>query len=84
MKLTDFGIAKELEYAEQLSKTFVGTFTYMSPERILGQPYDTKSDVWSFGLVMYELGKAAAYAATGRHPFENSKTYLDLAQLVEK
>jgi serine/threonine protein kinase len=56
VKLTDFGIAKELEHANELSRTNVGTFAYMSPERILGQPYNTKSDVWSFGIVMYELG----------------------------
>lgn len=63
VKVTDFGIAKELEYAEQMSKTFVGTFTYMSPERINGQQYDTKSDVWSLGIVMYELGNSDCYAS---------------------
>lgn len=39
-----------------MSRTSVGTITYMSPERILGKPYNAKSDVWSFGIVMYELG----------------------------
>lgn len=45
-----------MDYAEQMSKTAVGTFTYMSPERIFGKAYDAKSDIWSFGIIMYELG----------------------------
>jgi serine/threonine protein kinase len=55
VKLTDFGIAKELDNTAALAQTFVGTSTYMSPERATGQPYSYQADVWSIGLVVYEL-----------------------------
>lgn len=59
--LTDFGISRQL--AESiLAKTFVGSFRYMSPERISHGPYDARSDVWSAGLSLLE-------AATGRFPY---------------
>jgi serine/threonine protein kinase len=48
VKLTDFGISRELSTAV-LAKTFIGSFKYMSPERILHQPYDYASDIWSLG-----------------------------------
>ncbi|GMF08852.1 unnamed protein product [[Candida] boidinii] len=38
-----------------MADTFVGTSTYMSPERIQGGVYSVKGDVWSLGLVLYEL-----------------------------
>ncbi len=52
MKLADFGVARKLGGAagSELSKTFVGTVGYMSPERIQGQRYNAKADVWGFGL----------------------------------
>lgn len=48
VKLTDFGISRELSTAV-LAKTFIGSFKYMSPERIMHQPYDYASDIWSLG-----------------------------------
>lgn len=62
VKVTDFGISKEFIDGIEYSKTFVGTRAFMSPERISCCEYDYKSDVWSFGLVLYEL-------ATGVHPY---------------
>ena len=55
VKLADFGIAKELDSTAALAQTFVGTSTYMSPERATGQAYSYQADVWSVGLVVYEL-----------------------------
>merc|ERR1711990_648573 len=49
VKLTDFGIAREMENSIQMAKTFVGTFKYMSPERMQSEPYNYKSDIWSLG-----------------------------------
>lgn len=61
IKLCDFGVSGEL--INSIADTFVGTSTYMSPERIQGAQYSVKSDVWSFGLMLMEL-------ALGRFPFD--------------
>ena len=53
-KLGDFGIARELEKTTGgLSKK--GTYTYMAPEVYLGKPYNDSVDIYSLGLVMYQL-----------------------------
>lgn len=57
VKLSDFGISRELPENVDFSKTAVGTRSYMSPERIEGGKYSFKSDVWGIGLIIYELGK---------------------------
>jgi len=67
VKLTDFGIAKDLDTTLAMAGTFVGTVTYMSPERCLGQDYSLASDIWSVGMVIYEL-------ATGKYPFADIST----------
>jgi mitogen-activated protein kinase kinase len=58
LKLCDFGVSGEL--INSIAVTFVGTSTYMSPERIQGSRYTVKSDVWSLGITLLELalGKA--------------------------
>lgn len=63
IKLCDFGVSSELEGS--IAETFVGTGTYMAPERIQGSPYTVKSDVWSVGLTLMEL-------AIGKFPFGGS------------
>jgi len=52
--LCDFGVSGEL--INSIAVTFVGTSTYMSPERIQGSRYTVKSDVWSLGITLLELG----------------------------
>ncbi len=56
VKLLDFGVAKA---ASKLHKTKVGTlkgkFAYMSPEQCLGQPVDNRSDLFSLGIVLWEV-----------------------------
>ncbi|KIW74765.1 hypothetical protein Z517_11535 [Fonsecaea pedrosoi CBS 271.37] len=63
IKLCDFGVATET--VNSVANTFVGTSTYMAPERIQGGAYTIKSDVWSVGLTVMEL-------AIGRFPFDSS------------
>ena len=65
IKLCDFGVSGEL--VNSIADTFVGTSTYMAPERIQGAKYSIKSDVWSVGLTVMEL-------AIGRFPFDASET----------
>ncbi|KAJ8245752.1 hypothetical protein COCON_G00235160 [Conger conger] len=48
-------LGKTLERSSCYAHTEVGTFHYRSPERIEGKPYNSKSDVWALGCVLYEL-----------------------------
>ncbi|KAL6933151.1 uncharacterized protein HGUI_02070 [Hanseniaspora guilliermondii] len=62
VKICDFGVSKNT--VNSIVDTFVGTSTYMSPERIQGGIYTTKGDVWSLGLSIIEL-------LTGKFPLDN-------------
>ncbi|KAL8283210.1 hypothetical protein RQP46_005988 [Phenoliferia psychrophenolica] len=76
IKICDFGVSGEL--INSVADTFVGTSTYMSPERISGDPYTVKSDVWSLGITLVEL-------ALGRFPFSSDDEPFsdeDLSQLT--
>ena len=55
VKLGDFGIAKGFKNTLDKAKTMVGTPYYLSPEIISCKPYDTKSDIWSVGVLLYEM-----------------------------
>ncbi|MCL4264248.1 MAG: protein kinase [Anaerolineae bacterium] len=62
--VTDFGLAKLLEGGvETQTGTFLGTMPYMSPEQCRGRHIDGRSDIYSLGILLYQL-------ATGRLPFE--------------
>jgi peptide/nickel transport system substrate-binding protein len=62
--LTDFGIAKIVEGTVQFTQSgaILGTPAYMSPEQILGDELDGRTDIYSLGVVLFEM-------ATGRPPF---------------
>ncbi|KAH1055254.1 hypothetical protein J1N35_033319 [Gossypium stocksii] len=62
VKITDFGVSAIMTSTSGLANTFVGTYNYMSPERIIGGNYGNKSDIWSLGLVLLEC-------ATGQFPY---------------
>ncbi|CAK7352544.1 unnamed protein product [Dovyalis caffra] len=62
VKITDFGVSTIMQSTSGQANTFVGTYNYMSPERISGGRYGYKSDIWSLGLVLLEC-------ATGQFPF---------------
>jgi len=55
VKLGDFGIAKCLNYTLEKAKTVVGTPYYLSPEIVENRPYSFKSDIWSLGVLLYEM-----------------------------
>jgi eukaryotic-like serine/threonine-protein kinase len=84
-KLADFGLAKLTDEANRdLMQTgtqaqtrpgiIMGTVAYMSPEQASGKPADLRSDIFSFGVVLYE-------ALAGRRPFEG-ETGLELMQAI--
>ena len=55
VKLGDFGFSKQLNYTVALASTVCGTPYYFSPELCQKLPYNNKSDVWSLGVILYEL-----------------------------
>jgi serine/threonine protein kinase len=55
VKVVDFGIARVLETSKTQTGMLIGTFAYMSPEQYHGEHADERSDLWSFGVLLYEL-----------------------------
>jgi serine/threonine-protein kinase len=78
-KLLDFGLAKAMEFdaddTATIEGTVVGTAGYMSPEQAQGRPLDERSDVFSFGAVMYEM-------VSGCRAFTGSSTVDVLSAIV--
>ncbi|HSC46354.1 MAG TPA: protein kinase [Candidatus Acidoferrum sp.] len=74
IKLGDFGIAR---FATQVSGSarLVGTPAYLSPEQIKGEPQDHRSDIFSMGIVLYQM-------VTGVRPFDGTSVAAVCAQIV--
>ncbi len=71
VKVTDFGTAKILQLGTAQTSHVMGTPSYMSPEQVKGRPVDGRSDIFSLGVILYEL-------MTGEKPFpgENITTVI--------
>lgn len=74
LKLGDFGIARVLSNTKSRAKTVVGTPYYLSPEIIRSEGYSFKSDIWSLGVLLYEI-------AALQPPF-NAQSLHQLAQKI--
>ncbi len=68
IKLADFGFAKEINEQEFMLKTYCGTPITMAPEILQNEFYDKKCDIWSLGIIMFQL-------VYGRLPFAITEGY---------
>lgn len=76
VKITDFGIARAGE-AMTMTGQVVGTPNYMSPEQVLGKPLDGRSDLFSVGVMLYEM-------ITGERPFEGQSITTIMYKIVHE
>ncbi len=78
VKLLDFGLAK-LTGATNITETgtTLGTVSYMSPEQVHAEPLDHRTDLWSFGVVVYEM-------LAGRVPFEGATAPVVMYGILDK
>ena len=84
IKVLDFGLAKasvsedkNVENTVTQPGRVMGTPAYMSPEQVRGKDTDHRTDIWSFGCIMYEM-------LTGRLPFEGETATDTLARIIER
>jgi eukaryotic-like serine/threonine-protein kinase len=75
IKITDFGVAKLLDASQTQSGVVLGTPNYMSPEQLIGAKVDRRSDLFSLGVVFYEI-------LTGVRPFQ-AKNISEMLRLHE-
>ena len=79
VKLMDFGLAKPEQGEEDLTQSgaTVGSFRYMAPEQILNQDVDARTDLYAFGILLYQM-------CTGKLPFDVSSSGGGEFEIMEK
>ncbi|MDT8376391.1 MAG: protein kinase [Mariprofundaceae bacterium] len=79
VKLMDFGLAKPERGEDDLTQSgaTVGSFRYMAPEQILNQPVDARTDLYAFGILLYQV-------CTGRLPFDATASGGGEFEIMEK
>ena len=77
IKIMDFGIAKAEGAQLTTAGQVVGTPNYMSPEQVKGRPLDGRSDLWSFGVILYEM-------VTGEKPFTGQNVTTIIYKIVNE
>ncbi len=76
VKLTDFGLAQLAHLASPNGRTSIeGTVGYMAPEQMQGKPADFRSDLFGFGVLLYEM-------TTGRLPFQAKNTSETIRRVI--
>jgi serine/threonine protein kinase len=76
IKLCDFGFARAMSNNTMVLTSIKGTPLYMSPELVKEQPYDSSSDLWSLGVILYEL-------FVGQPPFYTNSIYTLINHIVK-
>jgi serine/threonine protein kinase len=76
VKLVDFGFARSMSSNTIVLTSIKGTPLYMSPELVKEQPYDCTSDLWSLGVILYEL-------YVGQPPFYTNSIYSLINHIVK-
>lgn len=85
-KVLDFGLAHQAEAVEaktqsntplSVNDTFTGTLPYMAPEVLRGEPADVRSDVWSLGVLLYEM-------VSGSRPFRGQSGFAMVYEILSK
>lgn len=76
LKIADFGFAKKHQ-EQSLHETICGSPLYMAPEIIDNKMYNNQTDLWSIGMILYEM-------LYGNHPFQNCRTIPELKDTVSK
>lgn len=78
VKVLDFGLAKLLEDAHITATDFeMGSVAYMSPEAVLSEEFDRRSDLWSLGIILFEM-------LTGCSPFRGAHASALMYQIVNE
>jgi len=76
IKICDFGFAKSINSNDFMMDTICGSPLYMAPEILFKTKYSSKSDLWSLGIIIYQM-------VYHRHPYKNVKSIGDLIKKIE-